>query len=173
MNSYPYGGIFSPFKDAKASVSKVTIGDNVITVYPIFSEFYNLNTVMLGKNVAYLRTEAFKGCGIKNFYITGDEAPYCYPNVFANVTLRNATLYAPSDKLEYYQTTAPWSGFGEFKGTAPTAIEHVVATSPNDVSTGAVYYNLNGQAVRKVTQTTPTDLPSGIYIVNGKKVLVK
>lgn len=92
-------------------LSELYIGDNVETVS--FST-NSLQKVVLGKNVKYIRNDAFKGSkNLKEFYITGTEVPYLYPNVFTDAVLGNATLYVPNEKMAYYKTTEPWSNFGK------------------------------------------------------------
>lgn len=109
----------------------VKIPDSVTSISEMaFQNCTHLNKVELGKNVAQLGSDAFKGCGIKEFYVTGEEAPYCYPGVFADVALNNATLYAPSERTSYYKTTAPWNEFGKLltlEGNEPPSAKQCAA----------------------------------------------
>ena len=108
-----------------SALEELTIGDNVAIV----DVYFNANTlrkVVIGKNVSQIRAQAFSKSKIEEFTITGEEPPYCYPNVFGTQDLSNATLYVPESKTEYYQTTEPWSKFGKvltLNGDVPTAPE--------------------------------------------------
>ena len=93
-------------------LKELTIGDNLTIVYDYF-EYANLTKIVLGKKVSQIRAEAFKNSKLEEFTITGEEPPYLYPNVFGSQDLSNATLYVPESKVEYYQTTEPWSNFGK------------------------------------------------------------
>lgn len=75
----------------------------------------DLHKVVLGKNVSQIRTQVFSNANIQEFTITGEEPPYCYPNIFGTKDLSGATLYVPEDKISYYQATEPWSKFGTIK----------------------------------------------------------
>ena len=93
-------------------LKELTIGDNLTIVYDYF-KYANLTKIVLGKKVSQIRAEAFKNSKLEEFTITGEEPPYLYPNVFGSQDLSNATLYVPESKVEYYQTTEPWSNFGK------------------------------------------------------------
>lgn len=90
------------------------IGDDVTTVYDYYNH-YCLRKVVLGKKVSQIRAQAFSNANIQEFTITGEEPPYCYPNIFGTQDLSSATLYVPASKAEYYQTTEPWTKFGTVK----------------------------------------------------------
>ena len=96
------------------SCEELYIGDDVTIVQNYFNSS-KLRKVVLGKSVAQIRAEAFSKANIQEFTITGEEPPYCYPNIFGTKDLSNATLYVPADKVTYYQTTEPWTKFGTVK----------------------------------------------------------
>lgn len=108
------------------SCEELYIGDSVSTVYDGFNKS-KLRKVVLGKNVEYIRANAFSNANIQDFTVTGEVHPYCYPNIFGTVS--NAILYVPEKEASYYQTTEPWTKFGMIKtlsgGTPskPTACE--------------------------------------------------
>ena len=93
-------------------LKELTIGDNITIVYDYFKGT-PLTKIVLGKKVSQIRAEAFKNSKLEEFTVTGEEPPYLYPNVFGSQDLSNATLYVPESKVEYYQTTEPWSNFGK------------------------------------------------------------
>ena len=93
-------------------LKELTIGDNLTIVYDYFKDA-PLTKIVLGKKVSQIRAEAFKNSKLEEFTVTGEEPPYLYPNVFGSQDLSKATLYVPESKVEYYQTTEPWSKFGK------------------------------------------------------------
>ena len=101
-----YTQIFSGY------LKELTIGDNLTIVHDYFKEA-PLTKIVLGKKVSQIRAEAFKNSKLEEFTVTGEEPPYLYPNVFGSQDLSKATLYVPESKVEYYQTTEPWSNFGK------------------------------------------------------------
>ena len=93
-------------------LKELTIGDNLTIVYGYFRASF-LTKIVLGKNVTHIMPDAFKNSELEEFTITGEEPPYLYSNVFGSQNLSKATLYVPESKVEYYQTTEPWSNFGK------------------------------------------------------------
>ena len=96
------------------SCEELYIGDDVTVIQNNYNSS-KLRKVVLGKKVAQIRAEAFSNANIQEFTITGEEPPYCYPNIFGTKDLSKATLYVPADKALYYQSTEPWSKFGTVK----------------------------------------------------------
>ena len=123
-------------KALKIACQELYIGDDVTTVYDYYN-FDQLRKVVLGKNVSQIRAQAFSNAHIQEFTITGEEPPYCYPNIFGTQDLSAATLYVPASKAEYYQTTEPWTKFGTVKTlegdtpVSPTACEKPVIAFEN------------------------------------------
>ena len=113
-----------PFSSGK--VTNIYVGEDVEVIFTPFSDCSKLNKVVLGKNVKYIRAGAFiNSKSIKEFYVTSDEPPYMYPNVFAEDYLSGSTLYVPEDDLTYYQSTTPWSLFGNILGIKSTNIQNI------------------------------------------------
>lgn len=67
-----------------------------------------------------------------------------------------------------------FGNFGDAEETTPDAIEEIIAEAEQNgqpVERMNIIVNINGQVMRQGTDVT--GLPSGMYIVNGKKYLVK
>lgn len=131
---------------------------------------------------------AFRGCGFKNidipesvtyigdwafadsgkltkmiFRITDLSKVKMGGGVFREVP-SEAILYVPKGMVDKYKTTAPWNYFADVReiGSDSETSIHAIDASASDDS---VYYNLQGQRVEHLTK--------GLYIKNGKKVLIK
>ncbi len=76
-----------------------------------------------------------------------------------------ANLYVPTPEL--YKVATGWENFGE------THIATGVGEVMTDAGEAFEVYNLQGVRVTKTTDRKLSDLPQGIYIVNGKKVVKK
>lgn len=84
----------------------------------------------------------------------------------------NATLNIPIGSLEAYKSHADWGKFLNIVEVFDySGVEDVVEDTPELVDV----YNLQGVMVRKGVQRSEAtqDLPQGIYIINGKKIMVK
>ena len=81
-------------------------------------------------------------------------------NIFSKNTYNNACLYVPAGRKFAYERTAPWNSFYIMEMDF-TRIEDVKCENE---AKGTIY-DLRGRMV---------DNPiNGVYIINGKKVLVK
>lgn len=113
------------------SLNELYIGDSVTIVYENYG-YSGMKKISLGKKVSQIRANAFADSYLEEFTITGEEPPYCYPNIFGTQDLSNATLYVPESKTEYYMTTEPWSKFGKIltlSGESPAEPEKCAAPS--------------------------------------------
>jgi hypothetical protein len=88
---------------------------------------------------------------------------------FAESTYVNGVLYVPTESIDQYSQTEPWSKFWEIKDLS-AGVNNVSYDNNRSVSC----YTLQGIRVNAIHKTTDLQsLAPGIYIVNGKKLLVK
>lgn len=142
-------------------VREVYYGDDITIVYPIGSKLTSLNKVVLGKNVEYIRQEAFKDADLHTFYITGEKDIYLYPNVFQNVKLSNCTLYVPKSRTEYYRTTTPWNEFGQIMdldgNELPNVTKKQCAAPTIAYSDGKLIYHSDTEGAEIVSEVRVDD----------------
>lgn len=163
------------FRDCQ-SLIEITIPDKVETVgWDAFRGCCELEKITVGRSVTVLAGGAFYGCdNIREIrsYIEepfnvvdydekyGDmlQAGRCFPE---EVT-QEAVLFVPQGTIEKYRSKQGWRDFVNIIETYETSIEEISVHNENPV----MYYNLNGQRL----DGGPT---KGIYIQNGKKIVVK
>lgn len=89
-------------------------------------------------------------------------------SVFEGVNKETCILYVPAESIDAYKQAEGWKDFKKIYAIGTNAINGIVVSEgkPFDV------YNLQGRKVKAHT-TTFSGLPAGVYIVNGKKVMVK
>ena len=83
-------------------------------------------------------------------------------NIFSSDTYKKACLYIPAGCKYEYENTTPWNNFYSIVEMNSTAINEVEG---EDVNARTVIYDLCGRRVDNPTK--------GMYIINGKKVLLK
>ena len=90
---------------------------------------------------------------------------------FTNTQYINNTVYVPKESLEAYQQAEGWKNFWDLRAYDPdSGIEDVKAA---DYHQGYVVYDMQGNMVlRTENKAELSTLARGIYIVNGKKVLL-
>ena len=89
-------------------------------------------------------------------------------SIFEGVDKSTCVLYVPAGCVEIYRNAPVW---GEFKTILPIG---TVAINGIAISDGTPFdvYDIQGRKVKSKV-TTLKGLPSGVYIVNGRKFMVK
>jgi hypothetical protein len=88
--------------------------------------------------------------------------------IFKGVDVDNCILYVPEESIEKYKGATIWSAFKNIQAISATGVNGVTVQdgTPFDV------YNLQGRKVKSGV-TTLKGLTPGVYIVKGKKVVLK
>ena len=124
-----------------------------------------LISVTIGNSVTSIGDWAFEKCtGLTDIYCHIEE-PLTIGYVFGDVPKTTCTLHVPIGSKEKYEVADVWKGFLNIVEDLPTgivSIDNSQLTIDNDV-----WHTLNGVRLNG----KPTK--AGIYIVNGKKVVVK
>lgn len=166
----------------------VTYHNKTFTVTEIgesaFENNKNLTEVTIPSSITNIGDKAFKGCSnLKSItvYITtpislavagtrGGTTRAVSTSVFDGVDKTTCILYVPEASVNLYKTAPVWKEFQHILplSSNPTGISGVTKTEdePFDI------YNLQGQKV-KSKATSLDGLTRGIYIINGKKIVVK
>ena len=188
--SSDYG--YSPFY-RNASLRTVKISDAETTIYD--NEFYgctNLQNVSIGDNVKSIGKWAFSGCSsLKNFTFgsglqsIGQEAfsdcinitqisseavvpPTCDINALDDINKWNCKLFVPKANINAYKQAPQWKEFFFIEST--TGITNTVY---NKAGLADVYTIDGTKRLSKASTDEINALPKGVYIVNGKKIIIK
>ena len=87
-------------------------------------------------------------------------------NIFTNAVYDNATLYVPNGSKSFYEKIEPWNLFLYIVEMDFTGIEDVASESKDERAKSGTVYDLQGRKLSEITEP-------GIYLIDGKKVLVK
>ena len=188
--SSDYG--YSPFY-RNTSLRTVKISDAETTIYD--NEFYgctNLQNVSIGDNVKSIGKWAFSGCSsLKNFTFgsglqsIGQEAfsdcinitqisseavvpPTCGINALDDINKWNCKLFVPKASIDAYKQAPQWKEFFFIEST--TGITNTVY---NKAGLADVYTIDGTKRLSKASTDEINALPKGVYIVNGKKIIIK
>jgi hypothetical protein len=131
-----------------------------------FTACYALKTVLIPNSVTTINHHAFDRCNaLENIYCHIKEPITVTDDTFSGVPKNTCTLYVPIGSKVKYQAADVWKDFFnivEFDPTGIVSIDNSQSIIDNDV-----WYMLNGMPLNG----KPTK--AGIYIVNGKKVVIK
>lgn len=148
------------------SLTSVTIPESVTVIGDFaFESCSNLTNVTIPSGLTYLGGFSFSHCPkLTNVYCYM-ETPLIISkaNTFSNRA--NATLYVPYGTKTAYEAAYGWNDFKEIIEMNHTDISLTPSISPEGEGSG--YFTLDGRKLYgKPTQ-------KGVYIVNGKKIVIK
>ena len=145
-----------------SGLTRVDIVDGVKSIgLSAFADCNKLEEVYISNTIESIGEMAFSGCtNIFEIWVGSKKAITGNENIFSKDTYNNALLHVPQGRKFAYERTAPWSKFH---------IEEMDFTGVEDINeqgtVNNIVYDLRGSVVENPT--------NGIYIVNGKKILVK
>ena len=154
-----------------SSLTSVTIPNSVTTIADeAFGGCTNLQKVYIGKRVEAIGKYAFNNC--TSIIQISSEAvlpPTCGLNVFAGINKSKCKLIVPKKSLGAYKQAKQWRDFFLIEGST-TGITNTV----NNKAGLADVYTIDGtKRLSKASTDEINALPKGVYIVNGKKIIIK
>lgn len=158
-----------PFRN-KSFLSELSFGKNVTEIADYsFKDCVSLKTLSLPNSIISIGEYAFSGCkGLLEVHSNSLTPPTIKSTTFDNLTKSNACLYVPIGTKNAYWLAPYWDGFAKI-------IEENTSSSINSAIIKPSHhlhkiYGIDG----KMYNESNTDLlPSGVYIINGKKIIIK
>ena len=146
-----------------------------------FENNVNISEITIPGTISKIGANAFKGCSnLKTITVYATTPPALSAaesrsmmtriedgSVFDGVDKENCILYVPEASINLYKSANVWKDFVNIRAIGETGIANVVINNnvPFDV------YDINGRKIRNRVKTIE-GLPKGLYIVNGKKILI-
>ena len=133
----------------------------------------NIERLYVGNSVESIGINAFAGCDkIKDIKIELEKPIWGDISFFEKSVYDNAILYVPAGTKSFYEKREPWNLFFYIIEMDFTGIDEVLDEVKGEQTVNAsqngkvegVYYDLSGRVVENPS--------SGIYIINGKKVII-
>ena len=120
----------------------------------------------ISSTIESIGIKAFDGCDkIKEIKVGAEKPIRGDENIFTDAVYNNATLYIPNGTKSLYEKREPWNIFFYIVEIDFTGIEDVYDEVKGENGKVQTIYDLQGRKV---------EVPSeGLYIINGKKVVVK
>ena len=156
---------------ACSSLTSVTIPNSVTTIgLEAFIGCTNLQKVHIGKSVKAIGEYAFNICtSITQISSEAVVPPTCGLNVFANINKSKCKLIVPKNSLDAYKQAYQWNDFFLIEGST-TGITNTVY---NKAGLADVYTIDGTRRLSKASTDEINALPKGVYLVNGKKIIIK
>ena len=161
---------YSPFYNNKG-LRTVKISDAETTIYD--KEFYgcnNLKNVSFGKGIESIGANAFYDCvNVMQISCDAELPPSCSTNLFDPINKWECKLFVPQNSVDAYKKADGWKELFLIEGTTTGIINNIYNKTENvDV------YTIDGvKCLSKANVNEINALPKGVYIVNGKKIVIK
>lgn len=156
------------------SLPTIDIPNNVTSMgYGVFRNCERLSSITIPSLVTNIGNEAFKGCvKLRSIYSLNETPPIIEVNTFETYHYRNSTLSVPQNSIALYWLHPYWEYFFNVIDNNSSNIDNIdidtnTESKGNHCNYGNHFYNLNG------TKVDASSLRKGIYIKNGKKVIIK
>lgn len=152
-------------------LTSICVPDNVTHIWDAFQGCSNLEELILGKRVEDFY-DMLSGCtNLKRLYSYNEKAPKV--SSFADEVYENTALFIPNNSSESYGVNFTsrgawgWSGFKHVYEIGSSDITDITDVFIDSVTNDDnVIYDLMGRRV------TVNNLHPGIYIKDGKKILI-
>ena len=153
------------------SLTSVTIGNSVTTIgHGAFSGCSSLTSVTIPNSVTIIGYYAFSGCkNVKQITSEAVTPPICSAGSFERVNTNECKLIVPKSSVDAYKRAYGWRNFFLIEGTTTGIINNIYNKIENvDV------YTIDGiKRLSKASVNEINALPKGVYIINGKKIIIK
>ena len=135
-----------------------------------FSGCTNLQKVNIGNRVKTIGKYAFENCtSITQISSEAVVPPTCESGVFTNINKSKCKLIVPKNSLDAYKQAPQWKDFLLIEEST-TGITNTVY---NKAGLADVYTIDGAKRLSKASTDEINALPKGVYIVNGKKIIIK
>ena len=137
-----------------------------------------LTSITIPNSVKRIRENAFAYCSkLENVYCYAENVPSTNATAFDHTNIESSTLYVPRSALSSYQTTEPWSGFGNILSTIQVEVGSTGKATycsqlPLDFSSvngvNAYIASEYDSGEGKITMTKVNEVPAGTgFILKG------
>ena len=153
------------------SLTSVTIPNSVTKIgESAFNNCTNLQKVNIGNSVKTIGIAAFNNCtSITQISSEAVVPPTCESGVFFYINTSKCKLIVPKNSLDAYKQAYQWEDFSLIEGST-TGITNTVY---NKAGLADVYTIDGTKRLSKASTDEINALPKGVYIVNGKKIIIK
>ena len=153
------------------ALTSVIISNSVTTIGErTFANCYSLTSVTIPSSVTRIEDGAFSDCGnVKQITSEAVTPPYCSRYAFDGVNRNECKLFVPKNSIDAYKRAYVWWLFFLIEGTT-TGIKNNIYNKIDNVDV----YTIDGvKRLSKANVNEINALPKGIYIINGKKIIIK
>ena len=151
-------------------LKQIDIPNSVTTLSKdLLSDCRALESIRIHKDVVKIEEDAFDGCSnLTNISCKATTPPTCGTDAFKYVNKSKCKLLVPQASIDAYKVADEWKYFSYIEATTDITNNVYNKTELVDV------YTIDGtKRLSKASKEEMNTLPKGVYIVNGKKFVIK
>ena len=151
-------------------LKQIDIPNSVTTLSKdLLSDCRALESIRIHKDVVKIEEDAFDGCSnLTNISCEATTPPTCGTDAFKYVNKSKCKLLVPQASIDAYKVADEWKYFSYIEATTDITNNVYNKTELVDV------YTIDGtKRLSKASKEEMNTLPKGVYIVNGKKFVIK
>ena len=144
-----------------SGLTSITIPNSVTRIEDeAFGLCRGLTSITIPNSVTSIGNSAFYECSkLENVYCYAENFSHIGDDIFKDSYIEYATLHVPSSAISYYQTTAPWSGFGTIKALEGTDVGTKKCETPTiSFADGKLSFSCATEEVEYVSEVTCSDV---------------
>ena len=143
-----------------SGLTSLTIPNNVTSIGGYaFGYCSGLTKIIIGNGVKEIESWGFAYCTeLEDVHCYAEDVPSTKNNPFEGSNIGNAKLYVPTESVNAYKTTAPWSWFGTIKTLDGEDADLKCKTPTISYSKGELTFNCETEGVEYKTSITDTDI---------------
>lgn len=159
--------LFLPYN---SRISYFEIPESVIKINSRSIDSKNIEAIVIPANIQTIEADAILCSRLKRVYMNNPIPPSVNENCFSASLfyVTSPTLYVPAGSFELYKKAKCWSRFPRIMELDYVGIESIFFDTKNSCKT----YSIDGKNL-PIKDASPNKIPTGIYIINGHKVIVK
>ena len=153
-----------------SKLKQVDIPNSVTTLCRgLLRDCSSLESIRIHKDVVEIEESVFDRCfKLTNISCEASTPPTCSTDAFRDINKSKCKLFVPKASIDTYKVANGWKNFSYIEAT--TGITNNVYNKTELVDV----YTIDGtKRLSKASKEEMNALPKGVYIVNGKKIIIK
>ena len=153
-----------------SKLKQVDIPNSVTTLCRgLLRDCSSLESIRIHKDVVEIEESVFDRCfKLTNISCEASTPPTCDTDAFRDINKKKCKLFVPKASIDTYKVANGWKKFSYIEAT--TGITNTVY---NKAGLADVYTIDGIKRLSKASTDEINALPKGVYIVNGKKIIIK
>ena len=138
-----------------SSLATLTLPEDIKIIRKGTFQGCRIKNIVIPAKVEFIYADAFRCDGTEEVKVLATTPPWAHDNAFGNY---NIPLYVPTESINDYQSTNPWSKFSTLKNLSGEDADLKCKTPTISYSNGKLTFNCETEGVEYNSSITDTDI---------------